>query len=124
MNLISKLCVLFLAWTVFGFVGFWVKALIWSIRFCSINCEDLDELLAEFVNGATGNIFGFSRDQDVFEEEKRIIEQLYGEPFIVANIKSAITWPATFPHMDRVLGEGYERLVNKYGLKESEKSAS
>ena len=123
MNLISKLCVIFLAWTVFGFVGFWVKAAIWSMRLYSINCEDFDELMAEFVNGATGNMFGFSKDQDIFKLEKRIVEQLHCEPFIVTNIKSAITWPATFPDMDRVFGEGYERLINKYGLK-SEKSAS
>lgn len=125
MNLISKICILFIAWTLFGCAGFWLKCLHFAVKMVRVNYDDAKEAQAEFMNYITCGMFNFDKNDDLREKATHVSESLHREPVIITYIKMWISWPRTFPHLDSVLDEGYRYMVEKYGLKESQqKSAS
>ena len=123
MNLASKLCVLFVLWVIFGGVSICGACSVWTIKLIRIDHSDYDELLTELLNGMSNGIFGYEKD-DTTKDAARKVEAIVGEPVWKMLLQAFAEWPKFLPLVTMRLDEAYDYAVNKYGLKESKKSAS
>ncbi len=122
MNLISKLCVLFVAWAMFGGISIATVCAIWCVRLEKIDHPNLKELNAELLNGISHGAFNYKED-DTLKDTAQKVEKVSKEPIVTMLLEAFIEWPKYLPLAKMLLDEAYDYAVNKYGLK-SEKSAS
>ena len=122
MNLISKLCVLFVLWVIFGGVSIATVCTIWCVRLDKIDHPNLKELNAELLNGISHGVFNYKED-DTLKDTAQKVENATKEPIVIMLLEGFIEWPKYLPLANMLLHEAYDYAVNKYGLK-SEKSAS
>ena len=123
MNLISKLCVMFVAWVIFGGISIATVSAIWCVRLEKIDHPNLKELNAELLNGMSHGVFNHKQD-DTLKDTAQKVEKVSKEPIVIMLLEAFIEWPKYLPLAKMLLDEAYDYAVNKYGLKESRKSAS
>ena len=123
MNLISKLCDLFVLWVIFGWIAVMTQTIVWRIRLSKVNHPDSDELTLELLNSFPGRTYNI-RKEDSIKDTARKIEDKNGESIWILVFRGCVEWPKTMAILKLMTDEAYDYAVNKYGLKESRKSAS
>lgn len=123
MNLISKMCVLFVAWVIFGGVVEVIQTITWWIKLSRINHPDTDQLGYELLNSFPVGSFDIEK-KDGIKDTARKIENKNGESIWFIIFKGCVEWPKMTAIIKLMLDEAYDYAVDKYGLKESKKSAS
>ena len=124
MNVVSKICIMLVAWMLFGAAIYWGACIWYAIKVILLNCDDTDELFAEFINLMTHNVLGV-RKTDKAKDIRRMVSCLTGEPVGLSWIKIYLVWPDAMAKVQPRMKEAYEILREKYGLRDfSKKSAT
>ena len=124
MNVVSKICIMLVAWMLFGAAVYWGTCIWYSIKTSLLNCEDTDELFAEFINLMTYNVMGVKKT-DTAKDIRRMVSSLTGESVEKSLVWIYITWPDAMAKVQPRMKKAYELLREKYGLRDfSKKSAT
>lgn len=120
---LSKILVLPAAWVLMGAAIYWATCFYYSIKVGMLNCDDVDEIMAEFVNLMTHNIMGIKKT-DKPKDIYRMVSNLTGEPVGKSWLRLWLIWPDTMAKVQPVMKEAYELLKDKYGVRSFGKSAT
>lgn len=120
---LSKILVLLVAWMLMGGVIYWGTCYWYSIKVALLNCDDVDELMAEFINLMTYNVIGVKKT-DKPKDIYRMVSGMTGEPVLKSWLRMYLVWPDAMAKVQPRMKEAYETLKQKYGLRDFKKSAS
>lgn len=123
MNVVSKICIMLVAWTLVGAAIYWGSCIWYSIKVSLLNCDDTDELFAEFVNLMTYNVMGVKKT-DTAKDIRRMVRSLTGESVEKSWIRMYLAWPDAMAKVQPHMKEAYEILRKKYGVRSFKKSAT
>ena len=118
--MLSKICVLFLGWIIFGFVGYWAIVMRNVGRLGRISSEKKEEIWGECLEMITYGMFKPKRhdeadkDYSVAKDAKNFTESMTGEPFAISMFRASLMWPSTFPKLNQLFDEAYSTLSEKY----------
>lgn len=120
---LSKILVLLVAWVLMGCAFYWGTCYWYTIKVALLNCDDVDEIMAEFVNLMTHNVMGIKKT-DKPKDIYRMVSSMTGEPVLKSWLRMYLVWPDTMAKVQPVMKEAYEILKQKYGLRDFKKSAT
>ena len=123
MNAVSKICIMLVAWMLFGAAVYWGTCIWYSIKVSLLDCEDTDELFAEFINLITSNVMGIKKN-DTAKDIRRMVSSLTGESVGKSWIRIYLVWPDAIAKVQPRMKEAYEVLRKKYGVISFKKSAT
>lgn len=119
----SKILVLLVAWVLMGAAIYWGTGYWYAIKVALLNCDDIDEIMAEFVNLMTNNVMGIkktNKPKDIY----RMVSNLTGEPVLKSWLRMYLVWPDTMAKVQPRMKEAYELLKDKYGVRSFGKSVT
>ena len=119
----SKILVLLVAWIIIGAVIYWGTSYWYAIKVALLNCDDVDEIMAEFVNLMTNNVMGIKKT-DKPKDIYRMVSSMTGEPVLKSWLRMFLIWPDTMAKVQPRMKEAYEMLKDKYGVRSFWKSAT
>ena len=120
---LSKILVLLVAWVLIGAAIYWGTCYWYSIKVALLNCDDVDELMTEFINLMTYNVIGFKKT-DKPKDIYRMVSNLTGEPVLKSWMRMYLVWPDTMTKAQPRLKEAYELLKDKYGVRSFTKNSA
>jgi hypothetical protein len=107
----------------FGAAIYWGTCIWYSIKVGLLNCEDTDELFAEFINLTTYNVMGVKKT-DTAKDIRRMVSSLTGESAGKSLTRICLVWPDAMAKVQPKMKEAYEILRKKYGVRSFKKSAT
>lgn len=120
---LSKILVLLVAWVLIGAAIYWATCIYYSIKVGLLNCDDVDEIMAEFINLITYNIMGIKKT-DKPKDIYRMVSNLTGESVGKSWMRLWLIWPGTMAKVQPRLKEAYELLKDKYGVRSFTKNSA
>lgn len=120
---LSKILVLLVAWMLMGGVIYWGTCYWYSIKVALLNCDDVDELMAEFINLMTYNVMGIKKT-DKPKDIYRMVSNLTGEPVGKHWVRMWFLWPDTMAKVQPVMKAAYETMRDKYGVRSFTKNSA
>lgn len=119
MNLISKVCVLFLVWLVIGFAVIMGYILVYTAKVLMIDEERSDDIYIEFLKLLSFGLIDFESG-DKKDDVKQKIDSASPSPKAMAWAKMLILWPSYLSTITWLVPDSYEVLKNKYQKKSDE----
>lgn len=119
----NKVLVLLIAWVIMGAAIYWGTCYRYAIKVALLNCDDTDEIMAEFINLMTYNVMGIKKT-DKPKDIYRMVSGMTGEPVLKSWMRMYLIWPDTMSKVRPRMKEAYELLRDKYGVKSFWKSAT
>lgn len=119
----NKVLVLLVAWVIMGAAICLGTCYWYAIKLVLLNCDDTDEIMAEYINLMTYNVIRIKKT-DKPKDICRIVSGITGEPALKSWLRFLLIWPDTMSKAQPRMKEAYEVLKDKYGVRSFWKSAT